>query len=187
MPADQQQPRGDPEEGASVARLFALVAGAALVIGGVAGFFYEPSFGTGTGFKADDVLGTFPTNGWDNLLQVLAGLAGLIAASRAPRPYALILGTAFVLLAIWGSSVVDGSATIADLLPVGDADNLLHLAVGVAGIGAGLADGGWSYLSGRAEGLAARLRRRRATRSGRGDGPRGRRRSAGGSGAAKAG
>jgi hypothetical protein len=163
-----------------------LIAGAALVIGGVAGFFYGPSCVTGTGLEADDVLVTIPTNGWDNLLHLLAGLIGLAAASRAPRHYPLILGAAFVLLAIWGSSVADRGATIADLLPVGDADNLLLLAVGVAGIGAGLADGGWGLLSRRAQKLAGSVRGRRATRSGRGE--RRRRRDAGGGpGAAKAG
>lgn len=182
----EQQPRANADGGAPIARLFALIVGAALVIGGIAGFFYEPSFGTGADFKADDVLGAFPTNGWDNLLHLIAGLAGLATASRAPRRYALILGAAFVLLAIWGSSVADRSATVADLLPVGDADNLLHLAVGVAGIGAGLADGGWGRLSRRTRELAGSMRRRRSRRSGR-DRSRRRRGAEGSSGAAKAG
>ena len=87
---------------ATAARLFVLVVGAALVIGGIAGFAYEASFGTGENYVSDNILGVFPTNGWDNALHLAAGLACLAAASRAPRIMALVLGACFTVIAVWG-------------------------------------------------------------------------------------
>jgi hypothetical protein len=128
---------------ATPARLFVLVVGAALVIGGIAGFFYEADFGVGDDLVSDNILDTFPTSGWDNLLHLLAGIACLAAASRASRPTALLLGAGFTVLALWGLVVTDrGFGTIVEVLPVSTEDNLLHLFVGLTGIAAGLLSGG---------------------------------------------
>ena len=130
-------PRDD--ETATAARLFVLLAGAALVIGGIAGFAYEASFGTGDSYVSDNILGIFPTNGWDNILHLAAGLACLAAASRAPRAMALVLGAGFTVLGIWGILETDrGVGSLLDTIPVGTEDNLLHLALGLTGIAAGL-------------------------------------------------
>jgi len=127
------------DQTATAARLFVLVVGTALVIGGIAGFAYESSFGTGASYVSDDILGTFPTNGWDNILHLAAGLACLAAASRAPRAMALVLGAGFTVLAIWGFIVTDhGAGNLLDVIPVATADNILHLAIGLSGIAAGL-------------------------------------------------
>ena len=77
-------------------------------------------------------------NGWHNLFHLIAGLAGLAAAgSGAARPYALGFGLLFVVIAIWGFVVADD--VILSLLPVDTAGNLIHLAIGLAGLGAGAA------------------------------------------------
>jgi hypothetical protein len=133
----------DRADEATAARLFVLLVGSALLIGGIAGFFYEADFGTGGGLVSDDILGVFPTNGWDNLLHVIAGLACLAAASRAPRQMALAIGALFTVAAVWGLLVTDrGVGTIADTIPVSTEDNLLHLAVGLTAIAAGLVGAG---------------------------------------------
>jgi hypothetical protein len=132
----------ESDETATAARLFVLVIGIALVIGGIAGFAYESSFGTGDSYVSDNILGVFPTNGWDNLLHLAAGLACLVAASRGPRAMSLALGAGFTALAIWGFIVTDhGSGNLIDVIPVGTEDNLLHLALGLTGIAAGLVSG----------------------------------------------
>jgi hypothetical protein len=64
----------------SPARLFATLAGAVLFAAGIAGFFFDLS--------------------WLNYFYVAAGAAGLLLAGRAPRPYALLLGVIFTVLAI---------------------------------------------------------------------------------------
>lgn len=126
-------------DSATAARLFVLLCGAALVVGGVAGFAYESSFGTGEEFVSDDILGIFPTNGWDNTLHLLAGFACLAAASRAPRAMALALGAGFTVLAIWGFAETEGGVgSLLDTIPVATEDNFLHLALGLTGIAAGL-------------------------------------------------
>ena len=131
------------DDTATAARLYVLVVGAALVIGGVAGFAYESSFGTGESYVSDDILGIFPTNGWDNVLHLAAGVACLIAASRAPRPMALAIGAGFTILGVWGMIVTDhGVGNLVDAIPVGTEDNLLHLALGLTGIAAGLLTAG---------------------------------------------
>jgi len=77
-------------------------------------------------------------NGWHNLFHLIAGLAGLAAAgSGAARPYALGFGLLFVVIAIWGFVAADD--VILSLLPVDTAGNLIHLAIGLAGLGAGAA------------------------------------------------
>ena len=77
-------------------------------------------------------------NGWHSLFHLIAGLAGLAAAgSGAARPYALGFGLLFVVIAIWGFVAADD--VILSLLPVDTAGNLIHLAIGLAGLGAGAA------------------------------------------------
>jgi Domain of unknown function (DUF4383) len=119
----------------SPARLYATAGGALLVVIGIVGFFYSASFGSPG--EVDEMLGAFAVNGWDNVLHVLTGALGLIAADYASRRYALWLGGFYVALAIWGFTIGSGEA-ILGFLPVNTGDNLLHLALGGLGVLAAL-------------------------------------------------
>lgn len=124
------------------ARLYCTLVGGALVILGLIGLFYSSGFDTGTSGVAgdtDDVFGVLSVNGWDNLLYIALGLAALAVAGSASgaRSYALAVGLLFVLLAIWGFADSDG--ILLGILPVNDADNVLHLLLGLIGLGAGAA------------------------------------------------
>ena len=121
---------------ASPARLYATLAGAALVVFGIVGFFYSASFGSPG--EVDEVFGAFAVNGWHNVLYILTGALGLLVAGFAPRRYALWLGLAYVALAIWGFILGDGES-ILGFFPVNTADNLLHAAIGALGVLAALA------------------------------------------------
>jgi len=90
-------------EAPSPARLFASVAGLALVLLGIVGFFYTASF-DGLDDYADG-LGGLQVNGWLNLLYLAVGGIGLLVAGVSSRTYALTVGLLFVVLAIvdWGS------------------------------------------------------------------------------------
>jgi hypothetical protein len=135
MPA----PSPSPAVGAS--RLWCLLAGAGLLLGGVVGFGYESSFATGERLVADRIAGIFDTNGWHNLIHLAIGLLALTAAGRAPRGAAVLLGALLTVLGIWGLAVTDhGAGTLLDTVPVGSEVNLLHLLTGLAGIGAALLD-----------------------------------------------
>lgn len=123
-------------EGASPARLYATLVGGTLVVVGIIGFFYSASFGDpGT---VDSVFGIFAVNAWHNIVHILTGAIGLLVAGYAAREYALGLGAVYVVIAIWGFIIGSGDS-ILGFIPVNTEDNFLHLALGVLGIGAGLA------------------------------------------------
>lgn len=115
----------------SPARLYATLVGATLVVAGIVGFFYSASFGSPG--EVEEMLGAFSVNGWDNVLHILTGTIGLIAADYASRRYALWIGVFYVVLGFWGFALGSGEA-ILGFLPVNTGDNLLHLALGCLGI-----------------------------------------------------
>ena len=119
--------------GRTPAQLYALVFGATLVVAGVIGFFYTADFGSPG--DVDGVLGILDVNGWHNVVHIATGVLGLLAVSYAARTYALGLGLVYVLVAIWGFIEGDGGA-ILGIVPVNTEDNILHLIIGVAGLGA---------------------------------------------------
>jgi hypothetical protein len=124
----------------SPAQVFALVIGATLVVAGIAGFFYNASFGTGDGTERDAVLGILDVNGWHNVVHVLSGLLGLALAGAydGSRLYALGFGAIYLVVALLGFVAGDGDE-IFNLIPVNTEDNVLHLLIGIAGVGAGFA------------------------------------------------
>ena len=127
----------------SASRLYSLVAGVALCLLGVVGFFYDSSFETGTGLASDYLAGTLLVNGWRNVIYIATGLALVALAPRAPRPAALAAGALYLVLGIWGLVETErGIGSILDALPLGDRDNAFHLILGGLGIGAVLFDGG---------------------------------------------
>jgi hypothetical protein len=126
-------------EHSSPARLYAGVVGATLVVAGIAGFFYSSDFGSPG--KVDAVFGILDVNGWHNVLHILTGVLGLLvfgAGIYAVRQYALALGAVYIVLAIWGFIVGSGDS-ILGIIPVNTGDNVLHLLIGIGGLGAGLA------------------------------------------------
>lgn len=124
----------------SPARLYAVLVGGALLVAGTIGFFYDASFATGDDLKSDSVFGVLAVNGWHNLVHVATGLAGLAAAGAAARTYALAVGLAYLLIAVWGFfAVEDGFGTLLDLIPVNTEDNVLHLVLSLTGLAAGAA------------------------------------------------
>jgi len=123
-------------DGPSPARLYATLVGAALVVGGIVGFFYSASFG-GPG-KVDDVFGVLSVNGWHNVFHVATGAIGLLVAGYAARQYALWLGALYIALALWGLAIGSGDS-ILGFLPVNTGDDFLHLVLGLLGIAAAIA------------------------------------------------
>ena len=136
-------------EGSSPARLYSLLIGGSLVLVGVVGFFYAAGFEAGDSVCSNDgcdkVLGLLQVNGWHNLVHIGTGALGLLAVSygaAAQRAYALYLGIVYVLVAFLGFidfGSGDFDDTILKIIPVNAEDNLLHLILGVLGIGAAAA------------------------------------------------
>jgi hypothetical protein len=122
------------------ARTYALTFGAVLVLAGILGFFYESAF---DGDKRDAVLGILDVNGWHNVVHIASGLLGLLAynaGAAASRQYALVFGAVYVVIAVWGFIMGDGE-TLVDIIPINTEDNVLHLIIGLAGLGAYAASG----------------------------------------------
>jgi uncharacterized protein DUF4383 len=117
----------------SPARLYASLVGALLVVAGIVGFFYSASFGSPG--EVDEVLGIFAVNAWSNVLYILTGALGLWVAGYAARQYSLWVGLLYTGIAIWGFALGAGES-ILGFLPVNGGANLLHLVVGVLGLGA---------------------------------------------------
>lgn len=122
------------------ARLYALAVGLVLVLAGIVGFFYESSFTTDSSVR-DGVLGMLDVNGWHNVVHIATGALGLVAFAAgvsAARTYAFGIGAVYVIVAIWGFAVGDGGS-ILGIIPINTEDSVLHLLIGLTGIGAGAA------------------------------------------------
>ncbi len=122
------------------AQVYALVIGLTLVVAGIVGFFYSASFSTGDGTERDAVLGILDVNGWHNLVHIASGATGLfvVGSYAGSRAYALGLGAVYLVVAALGFIAGNGDE-IFNLIPVNTEDNFLHLLIGIAGVGAGLA------------------------------------------------
>ena len=127
----------------SPAQVYALVFGAVLVLAGIAGLFFSADFSTGAAAadprNRDALIGIFDVNGWHNVVHIVTGAIGLAAArswTRA-RPYAFAFGAIYLVLAAIGFFLGDGHA-IFGLIVVNTADNILHLAIALLGLLAGL-------------------------------------------------
>lgn len=83
------------------ARLFATLAGAALLVYGIVGFFYDSSFASPGDVR--EALGLLSVNGWANAFHMLTGAIGLLLAGFAPRRYAIGISSAYLLIAVAGS------------------------------------------------------------------------------------
>jgi uncharacterized protein DUF4383 len=124
------------------ARVYALVVGAVLVVAGIIGFFYNAEF-TSNESVHDAVFGILNVNGWQNVVHIATGVLGLAAfagGAYAARGYAFGLGVVYLAVAIWGFIIGSGDS-ILSIVPVNTEDNVLHLALGVLGLLAGLASG----------------------------------------------
>jgi hypothetical protein len=124
----------------SPAQLYCSLIGAVLVIAGIIGFFYSASFDTGTASvvaNTDDVFGILGVNGWHNVVHILLGLLLIACAGSYARSAALGVGLLYLVLAIWG--FLESDEVLIGLVPVNDEDNVLHLILGLLGLGAGAA------------------------------------------------
>ena len=128
--------RNDTYGDYSPASLYALLIGAVLLVAGIIGFFYSASFGSPG--NVDAVLGILDVNAWHNLIHILSGALGLLAFAsgpRASRTYALVFGVVYIVVAIWGF-IIGSHESILGFVPVNTEDNVLHLILGVLGLGA---------------------------------------------------
>jgi hypothetical protein len=119
--------------GRTPAQLYALLVGGTLVVAGIIGFFYSSDFGSPG--DVDSVFGILDVNGWHNVVHIVTGALGLAALGYAARAYAGGLGVVYLIVAIWGF-IIGNHESILGFIPVNTEDNVLHLLLGLAGVGA---------------------------------------------------
>lgn len=124
------------------ARTAALVVGIVFLVVGVAGFIpgittdYDLMEFAGHESRAM-LLGVFQVSILHNAVHLLFGVAGIALARRADTARAFLIGGGVIYLAllVYGLAVDQGSD--ANFVPLNDADNWLHLFLGVGMIALG--------------------------------------------------
>jgi hypothetical protein len=126
------------DRGRTPAQWYCLLGGLALLLAGIVGFIADSAFDTGSGIDGDKLLGIFEVNGWHNIVHLLSGLLLLAAAAKrvSAKTVALVFGIVYGAVALIG--LIDGE-DVFGLIPVNPADNILHIALALAGIVAALA------------------------------------------------
>jgi hypothetical protein len=120
----------------SPAVMYARVFGIVLTLVGVLGLLV-----TTEQDSVEQLLG-FDVNLTHNLVHLLTGVLGLIAGFSAlvyARTYAIVLGVVYTLLGVWGLVAGDGFDPFGLFGSINMADHVLHLAIGILGIGAWVA------------------------------------------------
>lgn len=140
---DVKRSREVARDQARLVRLAATVVGATFLLVGILGFvpgvtsnYDELSFG---GHESGaELLGIFQVSILHNLVHLLFGVAGLAMArtARSATTYLLAGGAVYLVLWLYGLAIDHRSG--ANFVPVNDADNWLHLVLGVAMVGLGL-------------------------------------------------
>lgn len=120
---------------ASPSVMYARIFGVVLTIVGVIGL------GVTTDQEAVRSLLGFDVNLTHNLVHLATGVLGLVAGFALlswARAYAIAFGVVYTGLAVWGFVVGEGFNPFGLLGSVNAADNVLHLLIGLIGIGAGV-------------------------------------------------
>ena len=85
------------------------------------------------------LLGLFEVSILHNIVHLLFGVAGLAMARTATAARSFLIGGGVVYLALWAYGLVVDKASSANFVPVNDADDWLHFALGLGMVALGLA------------------------------------------------
>ena len=121
-----------------------LLAGAAVFVLGVLGFIpgVTANYGTlafaGHGSEAM-LLGVFQVSVLHNLIHLLSGVAGVLMSRRPLPARNFLIGAGVTYMVLWSVGQFLALDSPVNILPVNSADNWLHLVLGMALIGFGVA------------------------------------------------
>ena len=140
MATPAAQPSDRTGSGRSPVQTAALVYGAVFVLVGVAGFIpgittnYETLQFAGHDSEAM-LLGLFQVSWLHNIVHLLYGIAGIALARSASGARNYLLWGGVVYLVLWLFGLFVGEEAAANFVPVNNADDWLHLFLGVSMIG----------------------------------------------------
>jgi hypothetical protein len=117
--------------------LFSYIFGVVLVLSGLLGFFADATFDTGQPLDGNRFLDIFEVNGIHNVVHILSGLFLLALAGKrkTAKTGAIAFGVIYGVVTVIG--LIDGKDVLS-LFPVNPADNVLHIALTLAALAAGL-------------------------------------------------
>jgi hypothetical protein len=133
---------GTPAVVRSPVRTTALIVSVVFLLVGLAGFIPGVTTGYGdmtfAGHHSDaHLLGVFQVSVLHNIVHLLFGVAGLALARTAPGARAFLIGGGAVYLVLWLYGLVVGQDSSANLVPMNNADDWLHLVLGLGMIALG--------------------------------------------------
>ena len=136
MQDDSSSPNKKAPTGLSPAQLYALGVGVIMALAGIVGMLTNASFGRGINIDVSTLI-VFDLNGWLDIVHLATGLVGLYVARslKASRVFAIVVGSVYGVLTVWG--LFDNA--ILGLLPINDADTILHATIAALGITAAFA------------------------------------------------
>ncbi|AEV85580.1 membrane protein [Actinoplanes sp. SE50] len=134
---------GDALAARSPLRTAALVVSVVFLLVGVLGFVpgVTTDYGdmTFAGHHSDaHLLGVFQVSVLHNIVHLLFGLAGLALARTVPGARRFLIGGGAIYLVLWVYGLVVGDDAAANVVPLNNADDWLHLGLGVGMIALGL-------------------------------------------------
>jgi hypothetical protein len=125
-------------------RLAAMAVGAVFLLVGVLGFI--PGITTdynGMTFAGHDstamLLGVFHVSILHNIVHLLFGAVGLVAARTVAGARGFLIWGGVVYLVLWVYGLIIDHGSAANFVPVNTADDWLHLALGIGMVGLGVA------------------------------------------------
>lgn len=86
-----------------------------------------------------ELLGIFEVSVFHNLVHAAFGLAGLALAATADRARTYLVGGGTIYLVLWIYGLIIDRDSDANFIPLNDADNWLHFALGAGMIALGVA------------------------------------------------
>jgi len=127
----------------SLLRTAAAVVGAVFLVVGIAGFipgittnYDQMEFAGHT--SGAELLGVFQVSVLHNIVHLLFGVLGLAASRRIRWAKTYLLAGGAIYLVLWLYGLVIDQGTDANLVPLNDADDWLHLGLGLGMIGLGV-------------------------------------------------
>ncbi len=132
--------------GRSTVQMAAALVGAVFLLVGILGFIpgittnYDSLAGAGRHSDAE-LLGIFEVSVLHNIVHLAFGVAGLLLARTAGGARNFLIGGGIIYLVLWIYGLLIDQSSSANFVPVNDADNWLHLLLGLAMVALGFALG----------------------------------------------
>ncbi|MEO8328790.1 MAG: DUF4383 domain-containing protein [Candidatus Nanopelagicales bacterium] len=114
----------------------ALLVGATFLLVGILGFIpgvttnYDTLVLVGHDGQAK-LIGLFEVSALHNIVHLLFGVAGLVMSKTNTGSRAFLIGGGVIYLVLWVYGLVIDQASAANFVPMNDADNWLHLGLGL--------------------------------------------------------